>query len=81
MAKKEIRLLTVQDIAERLGVSERTVRRYAFDRDLKYTRYNDTILVTEEDLKEFLQKSAIEGRSIKATAEVRRRVKENKKAK
>ena len=59
MAKKETpKMYTKQEAAELLGVSERTIRRYMYTRDLKYQRFGYFVLISEEDLKDFLVRSA-----------------------
>ena len=64
-------LLSVQDVAQKLGVSERTVRRY-LDRgwlavvDLPTEGTGRTVRVRAEDLREFIE-SHLSGRKKKST--------------
>lgn len=54
---KESDFLTVDDAAEILGVSQRTIRRYMFlkDPNLKYRKFNRTPVIMREDLDEFIK--------------------------
>ena len=46
--------LTVSEVADRLGLSEKTVRRLIWDGDLRHHRLGAAIRVAEDDLAGFL---------------------------
>lgn len=48
-------MLTAADVAERLRVSERTIRRWIDSRRLKAYRLNRAVRVSEDDLQSFLE--------------------------
>lgn len=50
----ELRLLTVRDVADRLQVSERTIRRRIASEELVVVRIGSAIRVSEAALKAFL---------------------------
>lgn len=59
-AERGDKMLKIKEVAERLNVTERTVRNYIADGYLKAIRLNggkkQTLRVTEEALQEFLEK-------------------------
>ena len=61
-------LLTVKEAAERLGVSEKTIRRYMYHRKpgLKYQRHGYFVLIDSEDLDDFIDNAKEDGTPIKA---------------
>jgi excisionase family DNA binding protein len=52
--REQIRSFTVAEVAERLGVSTRTVRRWIEDLELVAHRFGRAVRKTESDLKAFL---------------------------
>jgi excisionase family DNA binding protein len=53
-APVEIRFLTIKQIAEQLGVSERTVSRWIASRDLKSHKFGAAVRISEEDFRAFV---------------------------
>jgi excisionase family DNA binding protein len=53
--------LTTQEVADRLGVSVFTIRRYVRSGKLKAVRLEGAYRVSREDLREFLQEREIGG--------------------
>jgi len=52
-------LLTLKEAAEILRVSERTLRRYINENELKAVKLRGVIRIKEEDLEEFIKKRGI----------------------
>ena len=52
--KHDARMMTVRDIADRLCVSERTVRRWIASGKLRTHRLGRTVRVSDEDFRVFL---------------------------
>ena len=50
----QIRFFTISDVAERLGVSTRTVRRWIGAEDLVAHRFGGIVRISEKDLRAFL---------------------------
>ena len=53
-AREQIKFFTIAEVAERLGVSTRTVRRWIEDLELVAHRFGRAVRVAETDLKAFL---------------------------
>ena len=53
-AQKPISFFTVPDVAEHLGVSTRTVRRWIDDEELVAHKFGRAVRISEGDLREFL---------------------------
>jgi excisionase family DNA binding protein len=53
-SKAPAKLFTVEDIAECVGVCERTVRRWIEKRHLLAHRFNGVVRISEADFKSFL---------------------------
>lgn len=56
--KPRERFFTIQEIAEALGVSERTVRRWVSDGSLSAHRFGRTVRILESELKAFIGRHA-----------------------
>lgn len=54
MNKREIKFFTVKQLHKRLGVSEKSIRRWIWIGELKHHRLGTLIKVSEEDLEAFL---------------------------
>lgn len=57
MAAKRLQLptcLTIHQVADQLGVSDKTVRRWVWDGELRHHRLGSSIRISEEDLAAFL---------------------------
>jgi excisionase family DNA binding protein len=52
--REPIRFFTVAEVAERLGVSTRTIRRWIEDLELVAHRFGRAVRIAESDLKAFL---------------------------
>ena len=52
--REEIRFFTVAEVAERLGVSTRTIRRWIENKELVAHRFGRAVRIAENDLKAFL---------------------------
>lgn len=52
----EIKLYTLQEVADILKVSRQTIYNYVTAKKLKATKYGKEYRVTEENLKEFIEK-------------------------
>jgi excisionase family DNA binding protein len=52
--REEIRFFTVAEVAERLGVSTRTIRRWIENGELVAHRFGRAVRIVERDLKAFL---------------------------
>lgn len=53
------RLLTVPEAAERLGISEKTVWSWVYDRKLPVTRLGRCVRIPSEALEELIQEATI----------------------
>ena len=53
-APVEIRFFTIKQIAEQLGVSERTVSRWIASRDLKSHKFGAAVRISEDDFRAFV---------------------------
>ena len=56
MQAEEIKLYTLQEVADILKVSRQTIYNYVTAKKLKATKYGKEYRVTEENLKEFIEK-------------------------
>lgn len=54
-------ILTIKQVAERLKVSERTIRNWIDKGDLKAYRFGLQYRIDETDLNEFIKKSKVKG--------------------
>jgi len=54
------RLLTVKEVADRLGVGERFVRRLIFERRITYTKLGRFVRIAEADLDAFIEAGRVE---------------------
>lgn len=52
----EIKLFTLQEVADVLRVSRQTIYNYVTAKKLRATKYGKEYRVTEEDLQEFIKK-------------------------
>ena len=55
-----LRVYTVEKLADLLGVSERTIRRYREDGYLSYTKVGDKYYFSDDDVREFLMNNHFE---------------------
>jgi excisionase family DNA binding protein len=58
-------MLTVKDAAERLGTSERFVRRLIFERRIAYTKLGRHVRIAASDLDGFIAAGRIEARTMR----------------
>ena len=66
----ETEYLTIKEAAERLGLSERTVMRYMYERtepSLKYRHFGRTPVIDEQDLEDFVKEARDKHVLIKVT--------------
>jgi excisionase family DNA binding protein len=56
--KPRERFFTVQEVAEAMGVSDRTVRRWIADENLVAHRFGRTVRIAESELKAFIGRHA-----------------------
>ena len=59
----ESRMLSVQQIAERLGLSNRVIYRAIANGDLAHHRFGRQIRVTEAQFEDFIERSSVESKS------------------
>jgi len=52
--REEIRFFTVAEVAERLGVSTRTIRRWIENKELVAHRFGCAVRISERDLRAFI---------------------------
>ncbi len=55
-----LRVYTVEKLADLLGVSERTIRRYREDGYLSYTKIGDKYYFSDDDVREFLMNNHVD---------------------
>lgn len=56
IARRLVRLMTVEEAAERLGVKVATVRKWVQERTIGYQKVGKLVRISEDDLAAFLEK-------------------------
>jgi excisionase family DNA binding protein len=51
---KEVRFFTIKQVAEQIGVSERTVSRWIASRELKSHKFGAAVRISEDDFRAFV---------------------------
>jgi excisionase family DNA binding protein len=51
---KEVRFFTIKQVAEQIGVSERTVSRWIASRELKSHKFGAAVRISEDDYRAFV---------------------------
>ena len=58
--EEKVRLMTVKEVAERMNVSERFVRRLIFDTRIPYRKLGRHVRIDETDVEAFISGSRVE---------------------